>query len=210
MTEEPRRDLVYNLSGEFLLKLGVAALPVNPLELIACSRWGLVTYTELCGLLPGAKTAEDIAEACRSSDGFTVKSRGGYCIAYNDTVKVKSRVAFTLMHEAGHIVCGHFTGRTSSLGAGEYRALEAEANFFASNALAPAAVAVDCELTTAELLQAACGISHSAAAARLKELSGWQPRPIDEKIRRAFASYIRVARRLGLSGAEGRFTSGLS
>jgi hypothetical protein len=193
--ESPRFDFVYNKACEFLLSLCVSCLPVNPQELISRKRWGLVTYSELCSLVPDGATIEDIAEACQSRDGFTVYSGGNYCIAYNDAIRVKSRIAFTLMHEAGHIVCGHFSGHAPTLSGGEYRVFETEANYFASNVLAPAAVAAACDLRTPELLQAACGLSYDAAKARLNELNNWKSRPVDDKIWHAFDPYIRISSR---------------
>lgn len=201
--QSPRFDFVYDKACEFLLSSGVCSLPVDPYKLIALKNWGLITYTKLCSLVPGKPTIDDIIAACRSSDGFTVASRGNYCIAYNDTVRVKSRIAFTLMHEAGHIVCGHFSGGSSMLSDGEYKTYETEANFFASNVLAPAAVVTSCGLMTAEMLKAACGLSYGAAKLRLNEIMYWKPRPIDDEILKAFDSYIRISlRRQRLNGAD--------
>lgn len=188
-----RFDLIYGKACEFLLSSGIVSLPVNPFELIARNHWGLVTYSELCGLVPESACVDDIAEACRSRDGFTVESGGSFCIAYNETVKVKSRVAFTLMHEVGHIVCGHFNGQT--IESGKYRKFEREANFFASNVLAPAAVVNACNLQTPQILQAACGISSSAAKARLRELESWRKHPVDTEILKAFNCYIQISTR---------------
>lgn len=191
--ESPRFDFVYDKACEFLLSLGVCSLPINPYELITQKKWGLVTYTQLCSLVPGGATINDIIMACRSSDGFTVLSKGNYCIAYNDTIHVKSRIAFTLMHEVGHIVCGHFNGNGPILLSKEYRAFETEANYFASNVLAPAAVVTACGLLTPEMFKAACGLSYFAAKSRLNELINWKPRSIDDKILKAFDSYIRIS-----------------
>lgn len=197
--KSPRFDFVYNKACEFLLSMGISSVPVNPVSLISRSHWGLITYNELCSAVPGGDSVDDIAAACRSRDGFTVFSGRNYCIAYNDTVRVKSRVAFTLMHEVGHIVCGHFSGRATwlcaGLGGDEYRVFEAEANYFAGNVLAPAAVVTACSLQKPELLKAACGLSRLAANARLSELAGWEPRPIDDEILRAFSTYIEICAR---------------
>lgn len=191
--DSPRFDFVYDKACEFLLSAGVCSLPVDPYKLISQKKWGLVTYTRLCSLVPGGASVDDIIAACRSSDGFTVFSKGNYCIAYNDTIRVKSRIAFTLMHEAGHIICGHFSGNGPLLLDNEYKAFETEANFFASNVLAPAAVVTSCGLLTPEMLKAACGLSYVAAKSRLNELQRWRPRPIDDKLLRVFDPYIQIS-----------------
>jgi hypothetical protein len=215
MQTNPRFDFVYDKACAFLLKIGANSLPVNPFAAVAACRWALVSYRELCAELPRASaprasaprasaprasttdgvTADDIAAACCSKDGITVFSGNNFCIAYNDAIRVKSRISFTLMHEAGHIACGHFGEGRSSLCPSTYKVFEDEANFFAANVLAPAAVVTACGFTTPELLKAACGISYYAAKARVAQLRGWQPRPADDAILRAFATYIAVSRR---------------
>jgi Zn-dependent peptidase ImmA (M78 family) len=198
-----RYDFAYEKACEFLLSSGICTLPLNPIEAIKQKHWGLVTYSELCFILRDGAKPEDIIKICRSKDGFTVSNGANFCIAYNDKIKIKSRIAFTLMHEAGHIMCGHFNGEGLMLVADEYKRLETEANYFASNVLAPAAVIHACGLQNAGLIQAACGISSRAAQARLDELANWKPRSIDKEIVRAFNSYIHViSRRNLLSSAD--------
>lgn len=192
MIPDKHFEYVYLKSCELLLNSGIICLPVNPYDIIKKNHWGLVSYTELCSIV-GDASVDSIAEACKSRDGFTVFSGDNYCIAYNDTVRVKSRITFTLMHEAGHIVCRHFSGHT--LSRANYLAYENEANFFASNILAPAAVIKACGLNTPELLMAACGISYNAAKARLSNLDFQYIPDIDNKILKAFDSYISICKR---------------
>lgn len=196
-----RFDFVCRKSYEFLLSIGASSLPINPFEAIRKKHWGLTTYTELCAMVPGNVTVNDIAEACKSRDGFTVYSGGNYCIAYNDTVRVRNRIRFTLMHEAGHIICGHFNGGITDIN--QYRELESEANLFASNVLAPAAVIKACRLCTPEQLMAACGLSYNAAKVRLEQIMSIKQHPLDSKILKAFESYINICnRRIDIGSAD--------
>lgn len=188
----PRYSYVYDKACEFLLMQSVISLPINPFELIRQNHWGLVTYSKLCTIVQNDASVDDVAKTCQSNDGFTVCNGVNFCIAYNDTISVKPRVAFTLMHEVGHIVCGHFNGRGTTLLNGEYRVLEEEANFFASNVLAPAAVVTACSFDTPQQLHSACGISFEASKVRLKQLQNFRLKSVDEKIRHAFAPYIKV------------------
>lgn len=59
-----------------------------------------------------------------SDDAFTLKN----IIFYNDHI-LKNRIRFSLAHELGHHVLGHYNSRSASV--------EQEANYFASNLLAP-------------------------------------------------------------------------
>lgn len=193
MISDDRFDYVCRKSYEFLLSIGASSLPVNPFEAIRRKHWGLTTYTELCAIVSEDVTVSDIAEACKSRDGFTVFSSGNYCIAYNDTVRVKSRIRFTLMHEAGHIICGHFNGSVND--SDRYRELESEANLFASNVLAPAAVIKACGICTPEQLMAASGLSYNAAKVRLEQIMRMKRHPLDKKILKAFEPYINICNR---------------
>lgn len=187
----PKYDFVYEKACEFLLSQGIVSLPVNPYELIKNNHWGLVTYSQLCGMVPDC-TPSDIFRACHSKDGFTVFNGKNYCIAYNDAVRVKARIVFTLMHEIGHIICGHYKDGKTILDADEYKVLEAEANFFASCVLAPAVVILDCGFNTPLLLHRYCGLSLSASKMRLLQLQNFKLTLADEKIRRMFSAYIKV------------------
>jgi Zn-dependent peptidase ImmA (M78 family) len=189
---KPRFGFVYDKACEFLLTQGIDSLPLNPFDIIHQNHWGLVTYSDLCTFVPSSACISDIALTCQSNYGFTVYNGNNYCIAYNEAISVKSRVNFTLMHEVGHIVCGHFDGSGSTLESGDYRRLEVEANFFATNVLAPAAVVTACGFNTPQLLHCACGISFEAAKVRLRQLQNFISTPADEKIRRAFSTYIKV------------------
>ena len=136
------------------------------------------------------------AGTAASRDGYTVFNGNNFCIAYNDAVEFRGRIAFTLLHEAGHIVLGHFRSAGSShLLFADDPALEAEASRFAGDVLAPFAVLDACGYRTEGAVRAACGLTREAALRRLAELRLWQPGPADGEILRAFAEYVRFVPR---------------
>lgn len=62
----------------------------------------------------------------------------GYLIVYDDSVRSPERIRFSLFHELGHILLGHFRDRNpGSLPQEDSRVLETEANIFARNMLCP-------------------------------------------------------------------------
>lgn len=188
----PRLKFAREHADRFILGQGIDNLPVNPFALIEKNCWGLVTYSSLCQTIGQGTTAADIVETCKSGDGFTIYNGRNFCIAYNDLVSVKSRIRFTLMHEIGHIVCGHFTDfRASSLSPSQYAVLEEEANYFASCVLAPSSVVKRCGLDTQCSLRCACAISKEAAARRLSQLEVSRTSRFDAAILKQFDAYIK-------------------
>lgn len=89
-------------------------------------------------------TIEQVSEYLDSEEGcLWMRSDKTYVILYNDTVKNKSRIRFTLAHELGHYVLQHneIGNQTRlmrySLSDREYDVFEKEANYFAKRLLAP-------------------------------------------------------------------------
>ncbi len=119
----------------------ITAYPVNPFKLIEKFKWGLLTYEEMA--LKQNCTIDNVCE-CLGTDGFSIYNGDNYTIAYNNKIKSKGRINFTLAHEIGHIILGHHKDFdvTSVLKDNftkeEYKILENEANCFARNILAPA------------------------------------------------------------------------
>lgn len=99
----------------------INSFPIDCVDLIKKHGYRVFTYQDL-----KVKSPElyDICVAC-SDDAF--RDMATKTVAYNTEVP-KRRVHFSLAHELGHIVLGHLS---------ETKKTEAEANFFASNILAP-------------------------------------------------------------------------
>ena len=75
---------------------------------------------------------------------FSFINGKNYAIAYNNKIKPRKRINFTLAHEIGHIILNHHkdfevtTTLQDNFTEEEYKILENEANCFARNILAPA------------------------------------------------------------------------
>lgn len=201
--ESPRFDYCVEKACELLLSSSISTLPINPYKLISDNHWGLTTYSKLASdLSTEEKTYSvfDLVQACGSSDGFTVFSNNNYCIAYNDTVKTKNRINFTLCHEIGHIVLSHFKSYSYSencnLDEKRYKILETEANYFASNLLAPKVIIELCDIKSPQILKAATGLSVAASKTHLKLLK--EQRFInnyDKQLCEKFKTYIEISQR---------------
>ena len=87
----------------FLLKSGCKKLPVDLLKIISESGISLIPYSNFY-------TNKNIKQKILyylSHDGFSIKKDGKYIIFYNDEIKNKKRIRWTLAHELIHIYSGH-------------------------------------------------------------------------------------------------------
>lgn len=201
--ETPRLDYVLEKACEFLLSSSFDSLPINPFTIIKNNGWGLTTYRKLASELSTKDkiyTLTDIVKASQSKDGFTVFKNGSYCIAYNDAIETKNRINFTLCHEIGHIVLLHFENESGNneFTKSHYLALEAEANYFASNLLAPKTIIELCKIKTPKLLSAATGLSLEAATKRLDSIKSEtinNDKNYSELIKDKFKTYIEITKR---------------
>ncbi len=143
LPQRTRYKKVMKFVYDFFYKEDIDFFPIKPLEIIRKNKWGLISYSELAK--EHNKSIEEIVDAFQSEDGYTIYNEN-YIIAYNDTVKVPNRIRFTLMHEIGHVYLNHLIDfdetilRRSTLTMEDYKILEREANAFARNVLAPAAI----------------------------------------------------------------------
>lgn len=88
---------------------------------------------------------ENVYELLQSDDGalWYQTNTDTYILLYNDTIKSKERIRFTIAHELGHYVLKHneLTNKTIlsryNLADKEYDRFEMEANFFAKHLLVP-------------------------------------------------------------------------
>lgn len=128
---------VINDSGLSILPVSVTEIikQINNIELIRYS-----TFAERHGL-----SVKDVVEKFGSKDGvcYWEESENNYIIFYNDKIKNKHRIRFTLAHELGHFALGHHKLMKEALLArrplkeSEYNKLETEANYFANSLLVP-------------------------------------------------------------------------
>ena len=132
---------------------GIDSFPVNSIEVIQTLGIPLFKYSEL----PSRKELE-----CHrvSDDAFKLKGS----IYYNDTFPHICRQRFTLMHEVGHILLDH---------AGDTMENDLEADFFASNILAPRILIHRLKCYDAALIHGTFGLSYAASNRALLSYREW-------------------------------------
>lgn len=177
--KEPRYLRTKKFANAFLLEYKFKKLPIDPMEIIKCNKWALMTYGEL--MRENSCSRKNIKKSL-SEDGFTMFNGRNYTIAYDETIGSDGRKRFTLFHEIGHIYLGHLKEfkqsmiKRGSLKDDEYDVLEKEAHYFAKNVLAPLIV-LD-KLQTRSVLQICkvTGLSMEAAKNRYNDLINWKSR----------------------------------
>ena len=173
----PRLHLVVELSARCLLEEDVRAFPVAPAEIIRRRGWRLRTYTHMARRMSDSATIGDVAAMYAAQDAFTSRHvpRGqaaAYLICYNDQIDVPERTSFSLAHEIGHILLEHFDfGSQEELTPAQRRLLDQEANAFAANLLAPAAIIARMRRPCREADRLLFGLSKAGWQTRLSTLA---------------------------------------
>jgi Zn-dependent peptidase ImmA (M78 family) len=200
---EVRYEAVYRMAAEFIVSQGITQLPAEPFRIISANKWGIVSYEQLAKR--AGVTVPDIIEVLKSPDGSTSYNHHNYCIAFNTRQRVFPRIRFTLFHEIGHIYLKHFVEYDiKNLTKAQYEILEVEADFFASNVIAPSIIIDQCGLLKPQALCCACGMSKQAANTRLRQFKNWQFRDSDSIVQEVMQEYIHLAKpaRLNLSSVD--------
>ena len=156
--------------------------------------WYINEPSRVCEVLPNCKfmsydhfaelnecTSGIITKYCESNDGCTFydRSNNRFLVLYNSSIKIPGRIRWTQAHELGHIVCEHFEILKSCASSecsdcnSLYRDLEDEADYFASNFLAPFPMFKIKGVRSPEDIQFYFGLSHEASKYRYEKYLSW-------------------------------------
>lgn len=169
--------------------------PVNPIILcLRSSNCRAISYQKLAHM--HGTTVTDIIRIFGSHDGCTHydRRRNRFLITFNADSWPDGRIRWTLAHELGHVVSGHFYEIEDDVNSGSFRTLmpemEAEADYFAASLLAPLPAISRMKASSAEDVRKAFGLSNAAANNRWREYrSSSEEHVLDDLFRRKFPSY---------------------
>ena len=198
---DPRFSYVTEKAYDFLLEYGYNRFPISPFQV-------LEDLSDFVTCLPWSEAKKIL----KSSDPFhlhetnaearTIRPRsdGKYYIVYDDVqVSSNARIAWTIMHEIGHIVLGHLTdfGETAldrgGLTEKKYGVLEIEAHYFAAEFLMPTALLKFFSEITVDEIVLLFGVSEEAAKKKHKRVfqATYMPAsPYDDKLIRNFFDFL--------------------
>ena len=145
-TPYPDYALAQYSAYQTLVSSNLYELPINIKKLIRSYGIHIQTYADFakdCHI-----SMDNVVFMCASEDGCTMKrSDGSYLLLYNDLIKSKGRIRYTLAHELGHYILKHHSKNNKikisrgnflkNLDKLEYNKLEQEANYFAKRFLVP-------------------------------------------------------------------------
>lgn len=173
LPETPRTNWAQAQARKFLLEQKINSLPID-----VCA---LIKNSKICTLKKYSVQAKKLNLSFEylienfGQDGVTFyapKKKKPYLILYNDRQKVTHRIRWTLAHELGHVILKHNSDfdetRLSRNGLTEesYKILDAEADAFAAELLAPTIVIIAAGWTASSDLQRHCLLSNLAAKNR--------------------------------------------
>jgi len=199
LPKAPRWKRSIQAAYDFLIENEAYTLPFDIHKALKSHGYALRTYSHLAE--KSKVSLDEISETFGSKDGISQyhSQRDKHAICYNDTIKPRGRIQWTLAHELGHITLGHLrdfpeTGtEPPALKRSTYRILEAESNVFARELLAPSTVFI----YIAELYNVREPLCFYTIARSIFRLSQEASYYITTDLARNYAVYARGARYLG-------------
>ena len=177
MRDEVREQIdrtILILYRDFLKNL-TPLYPLNP-KVVFCmlvpDSCRIVSYQNLA--IAQHMSVRDIMEAFGSEDGCThYDPKTGRCLVTYNNNGYRPRIRWTLAHELGHILCGHFQelyalGRRG-LSDELWQTMEEEADYFAASLLAPLPAIRKLNARSADDIRRLFGLSTAAANRRQRE-----------------------------------------
>lgn len=150
-------DYIRNKASEAAIECHVKYFPVNCFEILKHYGYRIYTYSDLQTRNP------ELYDMCISYSEDAFRSGSMHIVAYNDK-KPMTRIRFSLMHELGHHLLEHKNDSSEN---------EAEANYFASNLLAPRIAMYYAKLKTIIEVADLFDLSSSAAYYAAQDFSEW-------------------------------------
>ncbi|MDI3311931.1 MAG: ImmA/IrrE family metallo-endopeptidase [Thermoanaerobacterium sp.] len=184
--KKPRKRRAKIFALEYLIFRNVKKLPINLKEIdyvFENYEWLVFDYEEAKSILyPILKTDDPLNIKKRNALARTMRIRGTniFVTVYRKNKLFPRRDYYTLAHELGHIVLGHFFEfKNTSLFRGglsdkEYAVLEREAEVFAAEFLMPIPVLKGINIKTHEEIMSICKVTKTSAQIRIEEFKNFK------------------------------------
>lgn len=179
LPSQARKTRTIIKARQFILYSGIEQLPVDPFALYETFGWHLYTWNEAQGII-GADDPFHIITT-RAEAKTVATQYNDFVTIYNPSVMPHTRVRWTIAHEIGHIVLGHFhdfaidelNKCVAANGGSPVQVLELEADIFAAELLQPMPILKAIGDISVAQIQELCGVSKKAATYRKVDLAWW-------------------------------------
>ena len=191
---------IKNIVNDIYIKLNINQFPINIIEIISTfDNIKIVSYHQF--MIDHNLTKEETFDLLSSDEGCTdyFKPKDRYIIYYNDLGdKSETRIRWTLTHELGHILCGHYCENTKlfseNLTEAEYKFKESEANHFTGLLLSNPIILDKLKIRSSSDIEIYCALSFQASKYRYDNYKKWCKYKImsssDRCILRNFQNYL--------------------
>lgn len=145
-----RKEFIRQTAYNILKKMEIKIFPFSIYDLInQFNEVKLFSFSKITPIIRDISnkkiTTNTFPDFIGSDEAITYqKENSNYITIYNDDISQKTpqRIRFTLAHELGHVILGHFKNDNCYLGRNsisddEHSEMESEADFFATELLAP-------------------------------------------------------------------------
>lgn len=200
--DKPRYGRTLRIAQNFIIQENINKLPIDPFVIAINNKWGVEKSGDIAKDLNFTREYV-LNKFVKSKDGsaFYCFETTEYKIVYNESVSSLGRKRWTIIHEIGHIILKHFEDFNQTqitrggLSEEEYKVLEQEADFFASQVLAPPIILKSLNVSSVVRLRTICGLSKQASENRYNNFINWLKRgktatPLEKGILKPFHDFI--------------------
>lgn len=174
-----RYRYIKHIVNDIYIKLNISQFPIDIFKIInSFDNIKIVSYCKF--MIDHDLNEEETFEILTSDEGCTdySKALNRYIIYYNDIdYKSSERIRWTLTHELGHILCGHYSENTKifseSLTEFEYKFKESEANYFTGLLLSNPVILNKLKIKSSFDIEVYCALSSEAAKYRFDNYKKW-------------------------------------
>lgn len=193
---KPRVTRSIRAAWDCMQREGIRWLPVDPFAIAHRHAWGPIPVGAVAtrARLPRHKIIN-------GKDGSTLYCDGEYRIIYNERIRSRGRIRWTIAHEIGHIVLSHLEDFTqlnvfcNSLTVREMAVLDREADIFAAELLAPMSLLRILGICETESIMQVCSLSREAAENRRNDMTRYRSdalqRDAESFLGHQFRSYLK-------------------
>lgn len=199
-TSTIRYKHIKQIVNDIYIKLNINQFPIDIIEIIhSFDNIKIVSYHQF--MIDHNLTKDETFDLLSSDEGCTdyFKPLNRFIIYYNDLGdKSEERIRWTLTHELGHILCGHYCENTKIFSEGltetEYKFKESEANHFTGLLLSNPIILDKLKIRSSSDIEIYCALSFQASKYRYDNYKKWCKHKIltssDRCIIRNFDTYL--------------------